>query len=142
MTTRKHVSHQCPECGARAGLHAFKDATLRVTVKGGLSAEVAGLSGFRCTDCGEEILDDASTGAYAAAGDALVLQGRVKIGEHLKRTRQKLGLSQRRAAELTGGGHNAFSRYELGKTEPLPAVTNLFRILDRHPELLKELLET
>lgn len=139
MTTRKPLSHQCPECGARKGVRAFKNATLRVTVKGGLSADVPGLSGFRCAGCGEEILDDESTRAFAAAGDALVLQARTEIGEHLKRIRQKLGLSQRRAAQLTGGGHNAFSRYELGKAEPLPAVTNLFRILDRHPELLKEL---
>lgn len=139
MTTRKHLSRQCPACGAPDGLRAFMSATLRVTVKGGLSADVAGLSGFRCSKCAEEILDAGSTRAFAAAGDALVLQTRVEIGAHLKRTRQKLGLSQRRAAELTGGGHNAFSRYELGKAEPLPAVTNLFRILDPHPELLKEL---
>ena len=35
-------------------------------------------------------------------------------------------------AELTGGGHNAFSRYERGEAAPLPAVVNLFRLLDRH----------
>jgi HTH-type transcriptional regulator/antitoxin MqsA len=43
------------------------------------------------------------------------------------------------AAELAGGGHNAFSRYERGESMPLPAVVNLFRLLDRHPDLLKEL---
>jgi len=43
------------------------------------------------------------------------------------------------AAKLTGGGHNAFSRYERGEATPLPAVMNLLRLLDRHPELLKEL---
>ena len=43
------------------------------------------------------------------------------------------------AAKLTGGGHNAFSRYERGEATPLPAVMNLLRFLDRHPELLKEL---
>lgn len=37
--------------------------------------------------------------------------------------------------------HNAFSRYERGEAAPLPAVMNLFRILDKHPELLKDLGE-
>jgi hypothetical protein len=36
-------------------------------------------------------------------------------------------------ARLTGGGHNAFSRYERGEAAPLPAVINLFRLLDKHP---------
>jgi len=52
MTIRKRLAHQCPQCGAREGLRAFKNATLRVTVKGGLSGDVAGLSGFRCAECG------------------------------------------------------------------------------------------
>jgi len=43
------------------------------------------------------------------------------------------------AANLIGGGHNVFSRYERGDARPLPAVMNLFRLLDHHPELLKEL---
>jgi len=56
------------------------------------------------------------------------------------RIRRKLGLSQVAAARLTGGGHNAFSRYERGEAAPLPAVVNLFRLLDKHPELLKDLV--
>jgi hypothetical protein len=43
------------------------------------------------------------------------------------------------AARLTGGGHKAFLRYERGEAAPLPAVVNLFRLLDKHPELLKDL---
>jgi len=57
----------------------------------------------------------------------------------LARIRRKLKLTQKEAATLTGGGHNAFSRYERGEARPLPAVLNLFRLLDRHPELLKEI---
>ena len=48
-------------------------------------------------------------------------------------------MTQVAAARLTGGGHNAFSRYERGKAAPLSAVLNLFRLLDKHPELLKEI---
>lgn len=57
----------------------------------------------------------------------------------LRSVRKRLGLTQRAAARLTGGGHNAFSRYERGEATPLPAVVNLFRLLDKHPELLAEL---
>jgi len=60
----------------------------------------------------------------------------------IRRIRRKLGLSQAKAAELTGGGHNAFSRYERGESAPLPAVVNLFRLLDQHADLLKELTGT
>ena len=52
--------------------------------------------------------------------------------------RKKLKLDQREAAELFGGGVNAFSRYENGKTKPPLALVKLLRVLDRHPELLSE----
>lgn len=57
----------------------------------------------------------------------------------LARIRKKLKLTQHEAANLTGGGHNAFSRYERGEAKPIQAVINLFRLLDHHPDLLKEL---
>ena len=58
----------------------------------------------------------------------------------LSRIRKKLGLTQQEAAKLAGGGKNAFSRYERGQAKPVTAVINLFRLLDRHPDLLQELL--
>lgn len=57
----------------------------------------------------------------------------------VKRIRQKLKLSQREAAELFGGGVNAFSEYERGKTQPHRSTVALLRVLDRHPELLNEI---
>jgi HTH-type transcriptional regulator/antitoxin MqsA len=69
-----------------------------------------------------------------------VIEARKRQQKELKRIRQKLYLSQQVAARITGGGHNAFSRYERGEAQPLPAVVNLFRLLDRHPELLGEIM--
>ena len=83
--------------------------------------------------------DNESARRYAAAGDALVLAERKRQSKDIRRIRRKLGLSQIAAARLTGGGHNAFSRYERGEAAPLPAVMNLFKLLDKHPELLKDL---
>ena len=52
--------------------------------------------------------------------------------------RKKLDLDQREAAEIFGGGVNAFSRYENGKTKPPLALVKLLKLLDHHPELLNE----
>ena len=60
----------------------------------------------------------------------------------LARIRKKLKLTQKEAALITGGGHNAFSRYERGEAKPIQAVLNLFRLLDHHPDLLRELRTT
>jgi HTH-type transcriptional regulator/antitoxin MqsA len=106
----------------------------------GLRKTVDGLSGWRCSACGEVMFDPESAQLYAAAGDELVLKSRKREQQELKRIRQKLGLTQQAAAAITGGGHNAFSRYERGTAQPMPAVVNLFKLLDRRPELLGEIL--
>ncbi len=98
-----------------------------------------GSPGWRCGHCGEVEFDAESAHRYVQAGDVLVLKQRAKQSDEIRRIRLKLKLSQIAAARLTGGGHNAFSRYERGQAAPMPAVLNLFRILDKHPELLKEL---
>ena len=132
------MRHQaCANCGAASAV-PFKGETFRISHKG-ISADVKGLSGRRCTSCSEIEFDRRSARRYAAAGDKLVLQARTEQQKEIRRIRRKLGLSQSMAAKLTGGGHNAFSRYERGEAAPLPAVVNLFRLLDRHPDLLKEL---
>ncbi len=130
-------SRCCGTCGSSRAL-AFKSEKFDVSHKG-RTVEVTGLSGWRCPACGEVEFDSKSARRYAAAGDKLVLQARADERAEIRRIRRKLGLSQASAAKLTGGGHNAFSRYERGEAVPLPAVVNLFRLLDKHPGLLKEL---
>lgn len=129
----------CSACGDKRGMARFENE--RFTIEhAGLRKTVDGLSGWRCGACDEVVFDPESARLYAAAGDELLLQSRKREQKELKRIRQKLDLTQQAAAEITGGGHNAFSRYERGTAQPLPAVMNLFRILDRHPELLREIL--
>ena len=95
--------------------------------------------GAWCNACGEGIV----TGKEAVASESLLdgFMARVDKEEafELARVRKKLGLTQKEAAIIAGGGHNAFSRYERGEAKPVAAVVNLFRLLDRHPELLQEL---
>ncbi len=133
------MTRKCTQCESRKGVVRFKGETF--TIKhAGLTAKAEGLSGWRCEACGEIEFDSASTHCYAAAGNALVMRDRERQSKELRRIRRKLGLSQVAAARLTGGGHNAFSRYERGEAAPLPAIVNLFRLLDKHPELLADLV--
>ena len=57
---------------------------------------------------------------------------------YIAQVRKKLKLDQREAAEIFGGGVNAFSRYENGKTKPPLALVKLLKVLERHPDLLSE----
>ncbi|WP_165218229.1 type II toxin-antitoxin system MqsA family antitoxin [Affinirhizobium pseudoryzae] len=123
----------CVNCEDHNAMQAFSGETHTVEFRGA-SAVVEKLSGFRCLACGEVEFDEESAERYAEAGDALVRAARAEAGSELRRIRRKLGLNQVEASRLTGGGHNAFSRYETGKVTPTPAVINLFRLLDRHPE--------
>ncbi|MDT7517083.1 type II toxin-antitoxin system MqsA family antitoxin [Rhodoferax mekongensis] len=56
----------------------------------------------------------------------------------VERTAKKLKLTQDEASRLTGGGNNAFLRYETGVSTPWPEVFNLFNLLDKHPEMWKQ----
>jgi len=132
------MTKMCVGCGAEESMTAFENEQHEVSFRG-LTAQVDGLFGMRCSACGEIEFDAESAARYAAAGDALVMQTRREVGDELRRIRKKLGLNQAEASALTGGGHNAFSRYETGKVVPAPAVINLFRLLDRYPDELLSL---
>jgi putative zinc finger/helix-turn-helix YgiT family protein len=92
---------------------------------------------WHCPECGEIEFAGKEGERYVEALEKL----RIKVdaeeaaeeAAELARIRKKFGLPQRKAAELTGGV-NAFSRYENGKAKPVPAVINLFRLPDKHPE--------
>jgi len=133
------MGRDCVHCEVGKGMARFEGETFTIE-HAGMTAAVESLSGWRCPDCGEIEFDPDSAHRYAAAGDALVLRDRERSAREIRRIRRKLGLTQAAAARLTGGGHNAFSRYERGEVAPLPAVVNLFRLLDKHPELLKDLV--
>jgi HTH-type transcriptional regulator/antitoxin MqsA len=133
------VARECPNCDDRNGLTRFEDETFTIEHVD-TATTVNGLSGWRCEGCGEVEFDADSARRYAEASDTSVLRDRERQSKEIRRIRRKLGLCQNAAARLTGGGHNAFSRYKRGEATPLPAVVNLFRRLDKHPELLKDLV--
>lgn len=143
QTKQQVQAKACPECEGGHLHYAVRDVQV---ARRGEKAVVPQVAGLFCDACDHIDFDETTDSGdrYAAVGDELVLKARAKaekLGARLKRARAKLNLSQADAAELAGGGHNAFSRYENGAARPVAAVALLFALLERHPELLDEARE-
>lgn len=128
---------KCPACGAAELVRDTRD--LAYTYKGE-STTIPEVTGEFCPACDEVILDRAQgdrfsdlVGAFQRQVNAAIVDPGFIVG-----VRKKLSLNQQEAAEIFGGGVNAFSRYENGKTKPPLALVKLLRLLDRHPELINE----
>ncbi len=128
---------KCPVCGAAELIHDTRD--LPNTYKGETTI-IAAVTGDFCPACAESILDAAESNRVMREMRAFSKQVNAAIVDpgFITEVRKKLDLDQREAAEIFGGGINAFSRYENGKTKPPLALVKLFKLLDRHPDLLNE----
>lgn len=128
---------KCPVCGAAKLVHDTRD--IPYTYKGEKTSIVS-VTGEFCPACDEVVLDAKEGNRFSE----LVGQFQREVNSsyvdpaYIAGVRKKLSLDQREAAEIFGGGINAFSRYETGKTKPPLALVKLLKILDRHPELLPE----
>ena len=131
------VMKTCPFCGEGVlerktikETYTYKDQSIEVEQPGEW-----------CNVCGEGILDSSDLKAtekqirdFQAQVDGLL------SSSEIRRIRKKLKLTQKQAAQVFGGGPNAFSRYERGEATPLRSTSNLLRLLDKHPEQLQELI--
>lgn len=129
----KWDNKQCPLCMEGILHDGSRKQTLEY--RGRLYEQT--ITGAFCDHCHEGFpnYDEAEEAAWKAFRDKVDAE---EVAE-LARIRKKLKLTQKEAALITGGGHNAFSRYERGEAQPIQAVFNLFRLLDHHPDLLDEL---
>ena len=128
---------KCPVCGAAELIHDTRD--LPYTYKGETTV-IMSVTGDFCPACAESILDAAESDRVMREMRAFSKQVNAAIVDpvFIMNVRKKLDLDQREAAELFGGGINAFSRYENGKTKPPLALVKLLKLLDKHPDLLNE----
>ena len=128
---------KCPVCGAAELIHDTRDLTYTYKGEG---TTIFGVTGDFCPACAESILD--ATESDRVMRDMRVFSKQVNASivdpGFIASVRKKLVLDQREAAEIFGGGVNAFSRYENGKTKPPLALVKLLKVLDRHPNLLAE----
>lgn len=129
---------KCPVCGAAELIHDTRD--LPYTYKGETTTIPAVTADF-CPACNESITDMMETERVMREMQAFNKQVNAAIVDpcFIINVRKKLDLGQREAAEIFGGGINAFSRYENGKTKPPLALVKLFKLLDRYPDLLNEI---
>lgn len=129
---------KCPSCAAAELVHDTRD--MPYTYKGE-STMIPAVTGDFCPACGEAVLETGESVRTSATMLEFNKQVNAAIVDpaFIANVRKKLSLDQREAAEIFGGGVNAFSRYENGKTKPPLALVKLLKVLDRHPELLQEI---
>ena len=128
---------KCPCCGAAELIYDTRD--MPYTYKGETTT-IPAVTGYFCPACGEVVLDREHGDRYSELLGLFQRQVNAAYIDHdyIAKVRRKLDLDQRQAAELFGGGVNAFSRYENGRTKPPLSLVKLLKLLDRHPELLSE----
>ena len=128
---------KCPNCGAADLIHDTRD--LPYTYKGE-STTIPAVIGDFCPACGEIVFKREDGDRYSELLSQFQRQVNAAYVDpaYITRVRRKLELDQKQAAEIFGGGVNAFSRYENGKTKPPLALVKLLKVLDKHPELLGE----
>lgn len=128
---------KCPCCGAAKLLRDTRDMSYSYK---GETTTVPNVTGDFCPACDEVLLDREQGDRYSDWLGAFQRQVNAAYVDpaFIAKVRKKLDLDQRQAAEIFGGGINAFSRYENGKTKPPLSLVKLLKVLDRHPELLSE----
>jgi HTH-type transcriptional regulator/antitoxin MqsA len=97
--------------------------------------------GWWCTKCDEAIL----TGDPLVRHERAFLQLKAEVDgvlgpREVTKVRESLGLSQRKAGEVLGGGPRAFQKYESGKQAVSTPMSHLLRLLERDPSRLEELV--
>jgi HTH-type transcriptional regulator/antitoxin MqsA len=128
---------KCPSCAAEKLKHDTRDMPYTYKLR---TTTIPAVTGDYCPACGEVVLELGESVRTSAAMLEFNKQVNASIvdPDFIARVRKKLRLDQREAAEIFGGGVNAFSRYENGTTIPILALVKLLKVLDRHPDLLDE----
>jgi len=129
------TTKRCPECG---GTMRYETRADRVEYKG--QARTFDTTAWWCDDCGESIHDGPALRAAERAFIELRAQvDDVLLPEEVAEVREKLGISQREAGRVLGGGPRAFQKYESGKVPVSGPMKNLLVLLDKDPRRLREL---
>ena len=127
---------QCPICGEFSSEHKIKPMTYTYRKVDFVIDQPAQW----CDSCGEGIIDGKDSKAVASIiqAEKARIEG-LLTPEEIKSVRKKLKLTQKNAAELFGGGINAFNRYEKGRLPVPRSLSQLLMILRNHPNQLSEL---
>ncbi|MFI4920261.1 MAG: type II toxin-antitoxin system MqsA family antitoxin [Gammaproteobacteria bacterium] len=130
---------KCPNCGKAELVHGTRDMPY---VYKGETKVIPTVVADYCPACGEGVMELGES----VRTSVMMLDFNKEVNasfvdpEFIVNVRKKLHLDQKEAAEIFGGGVNAFSRYENGKTRPPLALVQLLKVLDRHPDLINEVI--
>lgn len=119
----------CPETG-QPMVRGVRPMT--ITYKG--HSATFDMPGWYCEASGESI----HTGEDMKVSDHELNRLKAKVEglllpEDVRRIRKRLGLTQKVAGQLIGGGVNAFQKYESGEVLVSHAITSALVLLDRDP---------
>ncbi len=90
---------------------------------------VEGLEKYECSECdGDPILTDQVRRNQIKIADARRRTDGLLASGEIRRIRERLGLSQSAAANVFGGGENAFSKYERGEVVQSYQMDRLLRL--------------
>ena len=133
---KRTKTQPCPECGGKMRYEKHDDV---LEHKG--QDRIIKTLGWWCTKCGEGILSgDALVAHEKAYRDFKAEVDGVLKPADVARVRKALGLSQRKAGQLLGGGPRAFQKYEAGTQAVSVPMSNLLRLLAADPARLQEIV--
>jgi HTH-type transcriptional regulator/antitoxin MqsA len=134
---------KCPTCGTGNLIVATRDVPYEYK---GKSTAIKAVKGKFCNNrkCREVVadIDEAARMSRAMLAFNKKVNRELTPVDLLANVRERLKLNQQQAGRVFGGGANAFSRYESGKTKPPVSLVKLFKVLDKHPDLFKEVVGT
>ncbi len=131
------AERDCPQCGQPMRRGA-RDFTIKYQ---GLESTFL-MPGWFCTreDCEEAIATSDDMKVSDRELHKLKAQAaNILAAAEVRRVRKTLGLTQREAGLILGGGPNAFQKYEAEELVPSKAISNLLRVLEAYPPALEVL---
>lgn len=131
----KLKTQPCPECGGEMRYEKHAD---EVSYQG--HTRKLKTLGWWCGKCGESIVEGEALRASERAFLELKAEVDGVLGpSEVAAVREKIGLSQRKAGELLGGGPRAFQKYEAGAQAVSVPMSHLLTVLANDPSRLSEL---
>ena len=96
--------------------------------------------GWHCSECDDGILVDSDNEVHDAAVRELtaMVNGAPISPLTIRTAREAVGLSQREAGVVFGGGPTAFHKYESGQQVPSQGMAKLLRLALQRPELFRQ----
>lgn len=137
MNNQNEAKRSCPACG---GSDLVQESRTQTVEYRGLVSPPYPQPGLWCRACGEGLLSfkEMEVGTREMHKLKARVENLLEPGE-VKRVRKKLGLTQKEAGLLLGGGPSAFQKYESADIVTSQAISNLLRVLDHNPSALEVL---